>query len=1511
LSSLALLVAAVAAVPAGSAGGLSSAGSDVPVMSSRLATGLSHSCALTASATVKCWGSGAFGQLGDGQSGTGVKASSPVTVMDSTTSKPLANVAAISAGKYHTCALLAGGTVKCWGQGASGQLGLGTGTTLLTRAQNAASSVSSAVAIAAGDLHSCALLVGGTVKCWGENASGQIGNNTRTDAFTPVTVLGSLAGVAGIAAGGSHSCARLQDGKVKCWGEDGSGQIGNNTLLDDALTPQAVGGGLTSVAGIAAGGKHTCAVLATGGIKCWGENGSWQIGNNAATSMTDVKVPASGVTGVAGAVAVSAGGSHSCARLGDGTVKCWGENGSWQTGNNAATGADVKLAAAVPGLSGAAATSGLAAGGSHTCVQTSGAGVLCWGSNSSGQIGDGSTTSPRKTPQPVGSLGAASAVVAPVAVAAAEAHSCSQRLNGALACWGRNASGQLGDGTTNSSLTPVNVEDIAGASAVAVGLAHTCAIVPGQAVECWGDNTHGQLGDGTNNPSTAPVAVRNADDSPLVGVTALVAGAHHTCAIASGGVKCWGRNNSGQLGTSSPGAESNEAVPVTGLVGTITQIAAGGGTSDHTCARSTTGAVRCWGRNLNGQLGNGGTTDSPTAVAVSGLGAASTVAVGSRHTCAVVSGAVKCWGANFDGQLGDNTTDPSSTPVPTGLTSARSLTAGGDVDGHGHSCALLTNNTVWCWGDNAYGQLGDASYIDRLVPTATVELASISILSAGASHACAVDTAGVVKCWGRNDDGQLGDGTTNSSNVPVKVGLTTVTAVGAGAYHTCNVLLDKTVTCQGYNVYGQLGNGTFSDSSPSAVPVQDLTNAIAVEASFEHSCALVAGGSAKCWGYNEHGQLGNGTVTATSPWGIATAVQVKNAGGTALTGISALAVGELHSCALINAGPAGTVKCWGYNGFGQLGDGTGTSSAAPVDVKVTGGGILTGVIAINAGGYFLAHHTCALMVDKTVACWGNVFGGAGSFAEPIAGVTDVEEVASGALHFCVRRTGGTVACWGDNSEGQLGDGTNDDSSVPVEVLGITNATAIAGDYFHSCARLADKTMRCWGENNSGQLGDGTTDDSNVPVQALGVSGVQSGSGKLSAGYGHTCAVVGGDPLLGGNAKCWGLNQYGQLGTGTAGGQTTPTPVALPDLTAVSSGGGHTCARLAEGILKCWGDNSSGELGTTTSGFTSVATFLLAPTGATSVAAGGAHSCAVIVDGTARCWGSDSDGQLGDGAAVTTGVPVTVGSPSPLTNVAQLAAGSGHTCALLSGGGVRCWGDNQYGQLGNGTTGTDSLTPVTVLSSDGTTLGSVTAISAGTNHTCARLSGGTVKCWGANPNGQLGNAATAASANKAVVVKLGTASLSGVTSVAAGGSHSCARVASGKVYCWGSDATGQLGNGAAGSSTSAVQVSTLTTATAVTAGQAHACARLAAGTVQCWGDSTYGQVGNGTTGTSWTVPKAVSSAASGSPVVSVSAGAHHTCALRANGTARCWGRNDLGQLGDGTTNNQSSAVIVVL
>jgi hypothetical protein len=416
-----------------------------------------------------------------------------------------------------------------------------------------------------------------------------------------------------------------------------------------------------------------------------------------------------------------------------------------------------RLVAAVMAASAATMTAGGALAGATTTTlssrqdmivygQTAEFTATVYGSGPTGAISfmDGSENLGTATPDIIG-VGAS--------IAGGLYHSCAVTAAGAAMCWGLNAQGQLGDATLVDKTTPVPVTGLSSdVIAVTAGAFHSCALTIAGAVKCWGSNSWGQLGDGTNMAATTPVAVEGLTS----GVVAITAGRYFTCALTEAGAAlCWGRNDFGQLGNGTT-TDSTVPVSVSGLSSSVARISGG---FAHTCAVTDAGAVSCWGSNSHGQLGNGTTTDELVPVQVSGLtSGASGVSTGRYHSCAVAAGgAVRCWGRNSSGQLGNGTMTDSAVPVSVSGLSSGIVSV---VSGSYFNCAMTDAVTVSCWGDNDYGQLGDGTTTDSPVPVPTVGVSSLAtIIATGWYHACVVTNIGTEGCWGYNSDGQLGDGT--------------------------------------------------------------------------------------------------------------------------------------------------------------------------------------------------------------------------------------------------------------------------------------------------------------------------------------------------------------------------------------------------------------------------------------------------------------------------------------------------------------------------------------------------------------------------------------------------------------------------------------------------------------------------------------------------------------------------------------------------------------------------------
>ena len=704
-----------------------------------------------------------------------------------------------------------------------------------------------------------------------------------------------------------------------------------------------------------------------------------------------------------------------------------------------------------------------------------------------------------------------------------------------------------------------------------------------------------------------------------------------------------------------------------------------------------------------------------TAFAVPPLLGVQGITAGSFHTCAIVNGSAQCWGDNANGQLGNGTKNPASTPAEVaGLHANVSAIS----SGYRHACAVASGAAL-CWGWNPDGELGNGTMTQSMAPVGVTGLSSgVTAIAAGANHSCAI-VSGAVWCWGYNSSGQLGNGTAASPNLtPVNVtglglGVSTITS---GFDHTC-AIVSGGAWCWGGNSFGQLGNGTHSGGA-TPVAVNGLSSGVsAISAGDDLTCAVVNGG-AQCWGDSGFGALGNGTTFSGSP----TPVSVNGLN----SGVTAIVAGIGYACAAVSNNSAHPVKCWGYNNYGELGNGSATSSSIPVDAiffpPLAAG---DAVVSLAEGGF----HTCAEIVSMT-------------------GVARMQ-------------------CWGENKSGELGvAGPPVQNPMPATVVGISASISgmnSGGSYNKHACVVVSGAAKCWGSNSYGQLGNNLLIDSSV---AQSVVGLGSGVTAITTGAQHTCAVVNAA------AQCWGANESGE--TGTTYDSIIPVLVTglSSGVTAISGGPGGTCA-IVNGGEQCWGNGTPNP---------AVVTGL--SSGVTAIAEGGLHRCAIVAGGM-QCWGGNSSGQLGNGSTTNSGIPVGVSGLS--ANVTAITTGISNSCAVVNGG-AQCWGDNTYGQLGVGAT-SGSSTPKAVV---GLGSGVIAIVTGGDNfeqHACAIVNGG-VKCWGSNLYGQLGDGTFNSSNAPVAVVGLS----SGVIALGTGSSHTCALLGNGMEKCWGDDHYGQLGDG---------------------------------------------------------------------------------------------------------------------
>ena len=1383
-----------------------------------MSAGYAHSCGIKADRTVACWGADWGGQVTGAPSGSftavsagyahscGVRTDRTVACWGNNrngqATPPTGSFTSVSAGTWHSCGLRTGGAAECWGlvspqsltpsgsfvsvsAGDGASCGVSTrravvcwgGQDTLEQSTPASGSFASVsvgelhacatrtdgtvecwgyygdrqtsapagafTSASAGDKHSCGVGTGGTVACWGENRYGQA--SPPSGPFTAVS------------AGNRHSCGIKTDSTVACWGADWDGPVTG--------TPSG------SFTAVSAGREHSCGVKADSTVACWGADWDGQVTGTPSGSFT----------------AVSAGNAHSCGLRTDGTIACWGADWDGQ---------------ATPSSGSFTAVS---AGNAHSCGLRTGGTIACWGNNYYGQV----------TP-PTGPF---------TAVSVGDDHSCGLTTGGTIECWGSDEWMQTA--APSGSFTSISA-----------GATHSCGVSTSGALRCWGadgqerETPPALIATATTSSNAAPRftgaaasgafgVVENAqygilltavDDDPADSVTGyeITGGADRALFEIRATIDEFG--NRGLFAVAArdferptdSGRDNTYTVVVTVTSGegprrlTASQSMTFTVTDDDTEAPSapegpavtaitSSSLALAWdpphnaGPEITGYgvqyraTGTTAWTDWPHSgtartATITGLAAdtdyelqvlatnpegtsdasrrpilVTSVSAGKSHSCAVRADfSVDCWGNDDNGQL---------SPPP-GLFA--SVSAGWE-----HSCGLTTGGEVRCWGYDYDGRVTDA-------PSG-----SFVSVSAGGEHSCGLTTGGEVRCWGADELGQVTDAPSGS-----------FVSVSAGGYHSCGLTTGGEVRCWGHDNAGGVTD------APSG-------SFVSVSAGGGHSCALGAGGTAVCWGADENGQVS----------------------GAPSDSFTAITASRWNTCGLTTRGE---VRCWGWIGVPAAGAPSGSFTA------------------VSAGSGFW----CGVRADSAAVCWGWFWDDDGQWSVPTV-IATATTAASGnaapsftssdrfqtaensaAVGFATavdddaqdQVAGYTIVGGADHllfsltTAGELsfntapdferpadtdtdgdyelqvsatsGTGTRAMTSTQTITVSVTDVTGEAPsppaptvdqvtdtiatiswpeppntgpaitDYDVQYRAAGDTAWTTWPHSGTATTATitGLTASTAYELQtrATNPEGTSSWYSSplqftaITAGGGHTCALK-----TDRTATCWGEDNYGQ--------STAPAGT----FTAIAAARDHTCALNTDSTATCWGNNSIGQA--------------TAPAGTyIAITAGAYHTCAIKTGGTATCWGWNEYGR----------------ATAPAGTFTAITAGPYHTCAIKAGGTATCWGWNVYGQ---------STAPA----------GTFTAIAVGIHHTCAINTGGTATCWGHNGYGQ------------------STAPAGTFTAIAAGDYHTCALKADGTATCWGWNVYGQL-TAPAG------------TFTAITAGSWYTCALKTDTTATCWGANGYGQ-----------------------------------------------------------------------
>lgn len=779
--------------------------------------------------------------------------------------------------------------------------------------------------------------------------------------------------------------------------------------------------------------------------------------------------------------------------------------------------------------------------------------------------------------------------------------------------------------------------------------------------------------------------------------------------------------------------------------------------------------------------------------------------------------------SDADNGDGDTDTDPDDNPTPNDSgpdTGLKMLANGG-----GHICAIKNrDNSLWCWGLNSFGQLGDLT-TNSANSFKAINADGWHTISTGDKHTCGIKSDDTLWCWGLNESGQLGSGSTASSSEPLDITPdTSWLQVDTGSNHTCAIRDDSTLWCWGDNTRSQLGDGILSDqtedddnsnnlSQPKQIGID--TDWIAISLGDEFSCGIRAITNSDkriyCWGENDSGQLSLGPVTnpVSAPQDT-----------TGATNWTAVSTGDTHTCAIKSDQ---SLHCWGDNTFGQLGQGDDSPSFSPVEV--TSSTPWTNVATGNG-------HTCGIKSDATLWCWGNnttgQLGVGNSTHQPtpiqVNHDNDWLDVFAGDSTSCAIDSEYIGYCWGLNEDGQLAKGLSTETDRPRIFDESDNWDSLDSGVEHTCGlknESGQKTLWCGGGNSFGQLGISSTDNKSVAVQLKGANGLLEYWNSISTGHHHTCAIDENQALY-----CWGKNSHNQLATNSTNNvaanwslqkiEVPADPNQVDDWLVVDAGASHTCGiketdnlGATRNTLYCWGDNSTGQIGNNGSG---AGLRVSTPTQITNdmwldVAVGGyidathtegGHTCGIkiaapnITEGELWCWGQNNASQLGNEASNTDDetAPIKIGFDADWVSI---DAGNQHTCALKSNDTLHCWGAHSRGQIGVAGLGGSSLSDKPLQVS-----GTWKSYDLGHNSSCAiDKTSSNLLCWGDNSTMQL--TSKLANENGRVSTPDAATFLSPAwEKISMGKTHSCGihkdDLNNHTTYCWGEGAQYQLGDG---------------------------------------------------------------------------------------------------------------------
>lgn len=1051
----------------------------------------------------------------------------------------------VATGIYHSCALNLEGFAYCWGDNKGGALGTGLPDDIIKKPRQVLGDIQFSKLVLG--TYTCGIALDGEVYCWGDDSDDLLGFGDMIHTF-PIKII-SGEKVLDLSIGSDKACyIKESNQELHCWGDNTDGALGLEGAGAEVQTPMRVGTGQYQK--VSVGESHVCAIGIDGYVYCWGvqEAGFSSLGVGSADRVvssplkvqidTDIKFKE-----IASAI------YHTCAISLEDSLYCWGLKGA---GNPYAVDNDLDIEViANPqevNFNGEQTFKEISTNYIQTCAIASSGAIYYWGLDQGGTgalareyVGD-VFFAPEKVNSDTDF----------VSVSTNMLKTCALKSSGSVYCWGDNDGNVLGVESDDKIVhRPMMVRTGKDKEpeilSLATGSKHTCAIRSiDKKILCWGDNESGQLGTGDNKKSLLPIHI---EEVPGVsGYKEVAAYDEHTCALTiDGNIYCWGSDISGEQSV-------GKVIPT--IVSSTRKFKSLKTGRKHACAIGEDDKIYCWGQQ-DARLGSlPGNKTIPTKI--SNNESYTQIFIGNKNSCGITTDSfLRCWGVNDDGALGSgNSMSKAAAESPQGWQTkkVKSVAMGAE-----HTCAILENGDLYCWGRNQVYQFGITGSVIETSPKHLKPGQKFEKVYAGGDHTCVIDILGETECWGFNLFGETGILSTFYSNNTKFQGETFSyfslgVSAGTGQGHACAILSNDGLKCWGSNVFGQLGIGEPSQFESSSFQFKKIS------AGYYHTCAIDFMDKAYCWGLNNSGAISTSSLSILGigkedhqslPYPVATSLKFKD-----------IKPAALATCGLTTSDE---IYCWGANEHGLLGIGTHSSETplkldSPYKYKYLEVGF---------------SYACAIRLTGELDCWGSIEQNQGQLIIVSVGRVGADlyqSVSIGDRHACAVNTNDQVFCWGQDV-GDLIDGSNDFKRTPVLVSDVgMKVKDVQVNSGNTCYIDSANQLYCWGNNNFRQLENSSANKFGT-LEKRKVLG-ETQYTEVILGNSHICGRTIDNKVI-----CRGNNIVSQIGYSLSKIIGEPTLVELASgIRSLSSKALYTCALALDNRYACWGDDMYGKLG---------------------------------------------------------------------------------------------------------------------------------------------------------------------------------------------------------------------------------------------------------------------------------------------------------------------------------------------